>query len=221
MNLPWALVVGGGTSYLLGAIPTGYVVARIKGVDIRRLGSGNIGATNVFRCVGWGAGIVTLGCDVLKGFLPTFVLPGLLLTDSASTLSRTTLGLVAAVSSVVGHVWPVYLGFRGGKGVATAAGAALGLDPASVGVGALVWIAVFLVARYVSVASLVAAAATTGAAWGLWVCRASGAPFVPGVFSVLALLTIVRHRANLQRLWKGTEPRVALRGCRSKSATPS
>ena len=128
MNPVWALLLGV-ASYLLGAIPNAYLIGRLNGVDIRRVGSGNIGATNVFRAVGKGWGIVTFLADALKGFVPAFVFPLIIKELAHAPAANPALALVFAGLAIVGHNWPVYLGFKGGKGVATSAGAILGIAP--------------------------------------------------------------------------------------------
>ena len=213
--------------YLLGSFPTGYLVGRFKGVDIRQHGSGNIGATNVVRVLGKGPGFLVFAVDALKGWLAVragtalghdaalrsgaFELmrgdfPPLPDPDFTSVQLTVYAGIVAAVACILGHNFPVWLRFRGGKGMATSAGVLLGLMPLAVGVGAAVWAAAFFTLRYVSVASLLAAAAlpvTVGVMWRTG--RANGALFA---FSVLATtLAWWRHRANLRRLRAGTEPR--------------
>ena len=123
-------------AYLLGAVPFGLILSRLKGVDIRAVGSGNIGATNVFRSVSKGLGIATFVCDFLKGFVPAYVFPilGKMLSGS---FQGSEIGILCGVAAIVGHNWPVYLKFKGGKGIATSAGVLLGIAPAAVGIGLL------------------------------------------------------------------------------------
>lgn len=188
-------------SYLVGAIPFGLLVARARGVDIRKVGSCNIGATNVFRSVGKKWGILTFVLDMLKGALPTLVLPALAAGEGAPSPGlRLACGLVA----VCGHNWPVYLRFKGGKGVATTTGVLLGVSPAAMLIGLAAWALVFLTTRYVSVASMAAAVVVTAAAWWL---HLQPWPLVPAVLSVLGAFVLWRHRANVQRLRSGTEHR--------------
>ena len=153
-------------AYLLGAIPNGLLIARARGVDIRTVGSGNIGATNVFRAVGKGWGILTFFCDALKGFVPSFVFPLLVSSQFGEDLDY--LGVACAAAAVAGHNWPIYLKFKGGKGVATTAGALLGIAPAAMGIGVAVWVVATFSTRYVSVGSILAAAAVPVAAWFLY-----------------------------------------------------
>jgi glycerol-3-phosphate acyltransferase PlsY len=204
MNQIIVFIGWGLLAYLLGAIPCGYLVARLKGVDIRKVGSGNIGATNVFRSVGKGWGILTFFCDALKGFVPAWVFP-LLAERLGVATGGQALAVVCAALAIVGHNWPVFLGFKGGKGIATSLGALLGMAPAAAGVGALCWIILFVITRYVSVASIIAAVGVVSAGWLLYY-RAGGL-LLPGVLTVLGLVAIWRHKGNIQRLRAGTEHR--------------
>ncbi len=184
-------------AYLLGAVPFGLLIAKSRGVDIRQVGSKNIGATNVLRSVGKPWGILTFACDALKGYLPSAWFPTL--AGSAAGW----LGMACALAAILGHNFPVYLRFKGGKGVATSAGALLGLAPAAMGIGVVVWAALLFAFRYVSLASIVAAAVVPAAGW--WLYRDT--PLLPAFLSALGVLVIVRHRANIQRLLAGTENR--------------
>jgi glycerol-3-phosphate acyltransferase PlsY len=187
------LVVAG---YLLGSIPFGVAIARgAGGVDLRRVGSGNVGATNVLRTVGKGAAALTLVGDVGKGML-------------AVGLARWTgvgAGLVAAVGlvAVLGHLFPVWSRFRGGKGVATTLGVVLGAMPAVGGVLLVIWIAVAAVTRYSSLAALVATAAMPALVW-----LADGRPAMLALSGALLLLVVLRHRENIGRLLAGTEGKI-------------
>ncbi len=202
-------IVLGVAAYLLGAIPTGWLVARARGVDIRAVGSGNIGATNVMRALGTGWGIVVLACDALKGFVPVFLFPRLAALNAGAGGSRLGMSLAYACLAVAGHVWPVFLRFRGGKGVATSAGAMVGLAPQAAGAALLAWLATFLAGRYVSLASIVGAVAAAGSAWYFY----GGEGWLrPAILTLLAVITIWRHQANIGRLLRGAEHRVAFRG---------
>jgi acyl phosphate:glycerol-3-phosphate acyltransferase len=192
------LLVGAIIAYLLGAIPVGLLVARAKGVDIRSVGSGNIGATNVFRSIGKPWGVATFVLDALKGFVPAWVFP-LWCADPGWSI-----GLLFGCMAIAGHNWPVYLGFKGGKGVATSAGVLLGVAPVEALIGAGVWFAVFFVSRYVSLASIAAAVAIPAAGW----LRAEAhGPVLPVVLTLLGILAVWRHRSNIERLSNGTENR--------------
>ncbi len=182
-------------AYLFGAVPFGLLVAKSRGVNIREQGSGNIGATNVLRCVGKGWGIFTLVLDALKGFIPAFVFP--MFGNLGSEW-----GVLFGLAAIIGHTFPVYLKFKGGKGVATSAGMLLGVAPAAVGIGLLFWIISMAIWRYVSLASIVAAVAIAASVWMVdkgWVVNIA--------LTVLAALIIWLHRANVGRLLNGTENR--------------
>jgi glycerol-3-phosphate acyltransferase PlsY len=190
-------------AYLIGAIPNGFLIARLKGVDIRKVGSGNIGATNVFRSVSKTLGLLTFVADALKGLLPTLVFPMLVLRITGIE-PPAWLAIVYASLAIIGHTWPVYLKFKGGKGVATSAGALIGLAPAAIGVGLLVWILCFVTSRYVSLASMSSSVAVPVAAW--WLYRGDGLA-LPIFLTVLGAVIILRHKANMQRLLAGSEHR--------------
>jgi acyl phosphate:glycerol-3-phosphate acyltransferase len=197
------LLAGVALAYLVGAIPFALLLARTRGVDIRQVGSGNVGATNVFRSVDKRLGVLTFFLDVLKGFLPVW---GLAYSGwlPASPWAADHAALLWGAAAITGHNWPVYLRFRGGKGVATSAGVLLAVAPVAVGWGLLVWVLVFGVSRYVSVASMVAALAVPGVAW--WQAD-GGDRVVPWALTVLGVLVVVRHKTNIQRLINGTESR--------------
>lgn len=194
-------------AYLIGSVPFGLLIARARGIDIRRVGSGNIGATNVFRCVGKGWGILTFACDAFKGFASSF-LPLWLANHSDCISHGRAMALFCACMAVIGHNWPVFLRFKGGKGVAVTVGALLGISPPATGIGMLLWICVFLLSRYVSLASLVAAA---GVSVHMWLTREPGEFLLPGVMTILALLIVWRHKSNIHRLATGTEHRFSFR----------
>jgi glycerol-3-phosphate acyltransferase PlsY len=203
--LTFAVVVIG--SYLLGSIPFGYLAGRIAGIDIRKCGSGNVGATNVIRTLGKSYGYPVFVADFLKGFSAVKMSILIATRVQPEWISSEVFGIAAAISSVLGHSFPVWLRFKGGKGVATSGGALFGLAPIAALVGAAIWILTFLLTRYVSVASIVAAAAlpliiliTT------WLSQTSGKLLVYSSVC-LAALVIWRHRSNLSRLMSGTEPR--------------
>lgn len=190
------LVVGG---YVLGSMPWGYWLVRlIKRDDIRRHGSGNIGGTNVWRVYGWRLGLPVVVLDTLKGFVPAFV--------ATLTVSHLA-GVLAGGAAMLGHWRPLFLKWqRGGKVVATCGGAFLGVAPLVGGIGAAVWIAVFLLFRYASLASILAAvslpviAALLGEPWPVIVFGAAA-----------AVAVVVLHRANIARLRSGTESRFRFR----------
>jgi glycerol-3-phosphate acyltransferase PlsY len=207
VELPSYVLVAVG-AYLLGSVPTGYLVARARGVDIRSVGSGNIGATNAFRVLGRGPGAFVLAADALKGVLAVFLgaLIGPQLADIPAERVDTAVEwfhIVAGVGAIVGHSFTCWLKFKGGKGVATSAGVLLAMLPAAFGIALGVWLVVFLASRYVSLASLAAAAALPVATWWL-----SPSPPFRGFALLVGALVIVRHRGNIQRLLAGTENRI-------------
>jgi glycerol-3-phosphate acyltransferase PlsY len=194
-------------SYLLGSIPFGYLAGRIAGVDIRNCGSGNVGATNVLRTLGKSYGYPVFAADFLKGFAAVKVSMLIATRVQPEGISSEMFGIVAAVSSVLGHSFPVWLRFKGGKGVATSAGALFGLAPVAALIGAAIWILTFLLTRYVSMASITAAAALPLIILiTSWLSQSAGKSlFYSSV--CLAAVVIWRHRSNLSRLLRGTEPR--------------
>jgi acyl phosphate:glycerol-3-phosphate acyltransferase len=198
------LVVAG--SYLLGSIPFGYLIGRIGGIDIREMGSCNIGATNVVRVLGKKYGYPVFVLDFLKGYgaVKLSMLGAMRLPTHWS--SPEILGIIGAVSSVIGHSYPPWLKFKGGKGVATSAGALFALTIGGGIVAVATWLVIFLLTRYVSVASITAAVVLPFAILMIgWWSESSKALFY---FSVCAAgLVIWRHRSNLSRLMQGTEPR--------------
>lgn len=193
-------------SYLAGSIPWGFAIGKLNGLDIRAHGSGNIGATNVRRVLGrnWGAACFVL--DFLKGLLPV-VLVGAKL-GPVLTLSPELGQILAAAGAVSGHVWPVWLGFKGGKGVATTIGALLAVSWFAVLICVGTWLTVYFLTRYVSVASLCAAVMLPvgQVISGLVRHHAIVTPAL-GLLGLLAGLIIFRHRGNIQRLRAGTEYR--------------
>jgi len=194
-------------SYLLGSIPFGYLAGRIARIDIRNCGSGNVGATNVIRTLGKGYGYPVFALDFLKGFGAVKISIMIATRAQSEWTSPEMFGIVAAISSVLGHSFPVWLGFKGGKGVATSAGALFALAPIATLVGVAIWILTFWLTRYVSVASIAAAAALAFIILvSTWLSRTTGRLlFYSSV--CLAAVVIWRHRSNLSRLMRGTEPR--------------
>ena len=205
--LVWS--VAGLLAYLLGSVPFGFLMAKAHGKDIRTLGSGNIGATNVFRTIGKTQGIITFILDFLKGVAGVLLIPrlALLLTggDGADAAFR-YLPLFCGVLTVFGHNWTCFLGFKGGKGIATSAGMLMALAPVAVGIAFAVWVVVFLSTRYVSVASIAAAVTLGIEVWILPACVRQGI-VLQVVLTALAVLAVVKHHANIGRLIAGTESR--------------
>jgi acyl phosphate:glycerol-3-phosphate acyltransferase len=194
-------------SYLVGSIPFGYLAGRLAGTDIRQAGSGNVGATNVVRVLGKRYGYPVFALDVLKGFgavkISMLMAPG----RPPEWNSPEIFGILATISSVLGHLYPPWLRFKGGKGVATSAGALLALTPVATLVGVAIWIVVFWLTRYVSLASVIAAVVLPIVILVLG-CQDQN-KVKPLVYSsaCIAAVVIWRHRSNLSRLIHGTEPR--------------
>ncbi len=204
----WTLA--GVLAYLLGSLPFGFIIARCRGVDIRTVGSGNIGATNVFRMVSKPLGILTFALDFAKGACGVLLIPGLACAlvefmGGEAVVVGKGLKVFCGFLTVVGHNWTCFLGFKGGKGIATSAGLLLGLSPAGVGIAFSAWLLVFALSRYVSVASIAAAVALGCVVWLL--PREEAGAWFPAVLTLLAVLAIFKHRANIARLRAGTESR--------------
>ena len=190
------------TAYLLGSIPFGYLLVRIfRKQDIRSQGSGNIGATNVARSGAKGLGLATLLLDMGKGLL------AVVLARYVFSHGDYDIAAWAALAAVIGHVFPVWLGFRGGKGVATALGVFLGLTPRATALVVLVFIGIFLFTRFVSLASIVASAAFPIFAFHFVQARTPG---VVVAFLAIPILIIVKHHANIGRLLRGAESKFTL-----------
>jgi len=188
--LPVAFVLG----YLLGSIPFGLILTKLAGTrDLRSIGSGNIGATNVLRTGHKGLAAATLICDMLKGTVAVVI---------AGYFGGPNAAMLAALGAFLGHLFPVWLKFKGGKGVATFLGVVLALAWQGVLVFGVLWLAVAAATRYASLASLVACAAIPVFFWFI------GAPKEALVFLLLALLTFVVHRHNIVRLWQGREGKI-------------
>jgi acyl phosphate:glycerol-3-phosphate acyltransferase len=198
------LVALGG--YCLGSIPTGYCVGRLRGVDIRLLGSGNIGATNVMRILGKPIGIFVLLVDALKGYLACMLLPSLaidLLAAGTDLPDKEWLRLAGGIMAILGHNFPCWLRFKGGKGIATSAGVLAALMPWAFAICVGTWLATLGVSRYVSVASIAAAIVLPPAVWATQSSR-----LLLGVSVMLSAMAVFKHRTNIQRLLDGTEHRL-------------
>jgi glycerol-3-phosphate acyltransferase PlsY len=192
-------------AYLLGSIPFGLLLVRlVKGEDVRLTGSGNIGATNVARSGGAKLGVITLLLDGLKGYLA--VLFALLLAHRLPELDASLAAAIAALATIIGHVFPVWLHFRGGKGVATAVGAFLAMAPRAVLVVLAIFLLIVLIFRYVSLGSVVASAAFPILAFFIY--RGSSSVVDLAVMLTASLLIIFKHKSNIQRLINGTENRL-------------
>ena len=185
-------------AYIVGATPFGFVVGKLRGVDIRQVGSGNIGATNVLRTFGKPLGLLVFLLDFLKGLVPA-LLAKLWFPDAP------LVPILAALATILGHNYTFWLGFKGGKGIATSAGALVALMPIAVLGGGLVWLVTYYTTRYVAVASMVGAVsvpvvlAVQQAVTGSWNRPLLG----PAVF--IALMAIYRHKSNIRNLLAGTE----------------
>jgi len=191
---PWLLVVA---SYLLGSIPSGYIAGRItRGIDIRQHGSGNLGATNTFRVLGPRIAALVMVADMVKGFVPTALFGEIDGSDSWMW------ALGYGASAIMGHIFPVYLRFKGGKGVATATGVFMALSPVAVGIALAGWLIVLKVWRMVSLASIVAAALLVAA-----LVATESRPEVLTLGIVVASFVIFAHRANVGRIMRGEEYR--------------
>ena len=208
MNESLGMLLAIVAAYAVGSIPFGWLIARLaKGVDIRTVGSGNIGATNVARSIGKSWGILVLLLDALKGLLPTYLFPLLVLASSAPELARVR--VFCGLAAIVGHMFPCWLGFRGGKGVATALGVVVVIAPMASGIAAAVFAAMMVLFQIVSLSSMVAAVSFAAAVmWRLWPTPFSSESWALAGFSIaIPVLIVLRHRANLGRLLRGEEPR--------------
>lgn len=192
MNAALAVVA----AYLLGSIPFAYLAGRARGVDLRRVGSGNLGAANVFRNLGRGPGAAVMAADIGKGILAVVL---------ADAIAGDPWSAVAAGAAMAGHVFPVWLRFKGGKGVAVGAGATIGLMPVVAGILLSFWLVVLVVSRYSSLASITAALAATPVA-ALFGRPPSQIAFI----AVGSLAVLILHRGNMRRLARGQESRITL-----------
>lgn len=187
-------------SYLLGSVPSSYIAGRMRGIDLRRHGSGNLGATNTFRVLGPRIAAPVMVFDVLKGFFPAAVLPAL---AGMPTLGWT---LAFGVAAIIGHVFSVFVRFRGGKGVATAAGVFLAIAPGAVLIGFVVWLVTLRLSRMVSLASIVGATVMVAA-----VAVTDDRPAVLALGVAVAAFIVFAHRANIRRIVRGEEYRFGTR----------
>ena len=199
-----AVLIG---SYLLGSIPFGYLAGRLVGIDIQKAGSGNVGATNVVRVLGKRYGYPVFALDLLKGFGAVILSMGMAPGQPSAWNSPEIFGVLAAISSVLGHLYPPWLKFKGGKGVATSAGALLALTPAATLIGVAIWIIVFWLTRYVSLASVTAAVILPVVILVVRSHDQKNAKPLVYASACVAAVVIWRHRSNLSRLMLGTEPR--------------
>ena len=190
-------------AYLIGSIPSGYLVGRIKGVDLRKVGSGNIGATNALRVLGKKWGYFVFAADFLKGWLAVII--GFAAASHFPPDHAILAGIIAAVFAMVGHIFPVWLGFKGGKGIATSGGIMIGLFPGWIFLcGLVVWVVFFYGTRYVSVASI-AAAISLPVSSGILMLLGRCDWRLVIIAALMCALAVWRHKSNIERLFAGTE----------------
>lgn len=213
----WSYILTALAAYLIGSIPTGFLIAKAKGIDIRAVGSGNIGATNAMRALGQTAGIFVLLVDSLKGYVACEFIPPLIFNWLAPHFSglfvyfhdepvelQTRFCVVAGIFAVLGHNYPCWLKFKGGKGIATTAGVYLALAPGALGIALAAFIVAVLVTRYASVGSISGAIALVAAVWAMPPHNL----LLGVVTTALGALAIYRHKTNIRRLIAGTENRI-------------
>lgn len=195
-------------AYFLGSIPTGFLVGKLRGIDVRKIGSGNIGATNVMRIVGKPAGIFVLVMDGLKGFAACAWVTDLILAafNGDAPAGAESVRIVAGIAVLLGHNFTYWLKFRGGKGIATSAGVLAALAPWALIIILAVWLVIFGVTKYVSLASIAAALTLPLATW-----LTGGSIVMIIVTAFMMALAIYKHRANIQRLLQGTEHRIGMK----------
>jgi len=196
-------------AYLIGSFPTGYIVGRLRGIDVRKVGSGNVGATNVTRVLGKQFGYPVFVVDFFKGLVAVLLAVVIAFRFQVDSAATDLCAAVGGIFSVVGHSYPVWLGFKGGKGVATSLGVIFGISWIAALIMCAVWIIVFKATRYVSVASIAAAIALPVAMMTLLFLHELRSPVLVYFSLCLAAIVVFRHRSNLSRLLSGTEPRFA------------
>ena len=192
-------------AYVCGSLPFGYWAGKLKGIDIRKHGSGNIGATNVIRVMGKKIGVPVFILDMLKGLAPTMVAEWWMRRSGAGDNVATLVAVLCGAASVLGHMFTFWLGFKGGKGVATSAGVLLGLAWMSLLVGFVVWLIVYYSSRYVALASIAASMAIPVAMAVIMTWQHRWNFVLLGLGLVMGVLVVVRHRSNIARLLSGTE----------------
>jgi acyl phosphate:glycerol-3-phosphate acyltransferase len=204
-------------SYIVGSIPTSLIYSKyIRGIDIRKHGSGNAGGTNVFRVLGWKPGVGVIAFDILKGYLAVAVIARLyydpILPVSGTLIQEfTIIQIIAGASAILGHIWTVFAGFNGGKGIATAAGMLIGIAPVEFAVSVGVFAFVLLSSRFVSLGSISAAVAfplTLVFRWNFFEVEIEDYSVLVYFSIVIASLMIFTHRSNIKRLLRGTENRL-------------
>ncbi len=205
-------------SYLVGSIPTSIIVARkVRGIDIRQHGSGNAGGTNVIRVLGWKAGLLVIALDIAKGLIATMLIArmmyGPIPFDNKTPFDDfTVVQIIAGCAAILGHIWTLFAGFRGGKGIATAGGMLIGIAPVEVAISFGVFAVVFLISHYVSLGSLSAAVAFPLSMFfreNVFLVEIEGYNTLIFFSMGISLLIIYTHRSNIRRLLKGTENRIS------------
>jgi len=209
------IIIGLITSYLLGSIPTAYIFGRIlKGIDIRKYGSGNVGATNALRVLGKKAGITVLLLDILKGFIAAFFISSII-AQHTLVVHKEMLSIIFGVICICGHNWTVFLQFKGGKGMATTLGVLIGLASEIpglkivLGLSILVWIIVFVISRIVSLASVISAFVLP-----IFMIFFKQSNFLIAVSILLSAFVIIRHKSNLKRIFEGKENKISFKKSR-------
>ncbi len=182
-------------TYLLTSIPFGYIIGKLFGKDVTKEGSGNIGATNVARTIGKGAGLVVLVLDALKGFIPVYYAFDFFFYNSKAIM-------LVAITAILGHCFSIFMGFKGGKGVATGFGVLIALSPLSAFIVFLFWLGVFLTSGYVSLASILASSIS----WVIIYYMEKDIYFSFAAF-IVSLIIVIKHSSNIERLLKGNENR--------------
>jgi glycerol-3-phosphate acyltransferase PlsY len=202
-----ALLASAVCGYLCGSLPFGYWAGRLRGIDIRQHGSGNIGATNVIRVLGKPIGIPVFLLDMMKGWLPVFLAAKWMTATGAGAEMISTAKVIGGFSAVLGHMYTFWLSFKGGKGIATTAGVLMGMSLAGFFGGWAAWLVVFFASKYVSLASIAAALAVPSS-MAIMMWREGKWDLVMLAFGVVVMvLAIWKHRSNIQRLIAGTENR--------------
>ncbi len=195
-------------SYLIGSIPTSIIAGKlVRGIDIRQHGSGNAGATNVFRVLGWKTGVVVLIIDILKGLVPTVWVAKVGMMGMGG--HPINFQILAGLAAVFGHIWTLFAAFKGGKGVGTGAGMIIGIAPLAVLICVVVFVAVVAISRIVSLGSILASVTFFVVIFAQRFLFQQSVPDQLLIFSIfIPLLIIFTHRSNLQRLWRGEENKI-------------
>lgn len=203
-------------AYLLGSIPFGLLVARAKGIDLTKVGSGNVGATNVNRALGKEWGIATFIMDMVKGFLPTLV-ARMLIKDPVGGFDPQALWLLVGMTAVFGHAKSIFWGFKGGKGISTSMGVCLAATPLVAIACFSLFVVVLALTRYMSIASMVAVPASVPFTW----LFPNHSPQLLPLYGVLSVAVVVLHRKNIDRLREGTEPKFRFESKKSRLDQPA